>query len=66
MQRKIGPWSSGFDGTQISSVRPDRPQFLHNLAHILRVIAVGDQQRVFGVHNDKVFNAHQRHKLLGL
>ena len=29
-------------------------QLLHDLAHILRVVAVGDQQRVLGVHDDQV------------
>ena len=48
---------------QISSLRP-RAQLLYNLAYILRAVAVGNQQRVFGIHDHQILDAHQRHKLL--
>ena len=44
-------------------IPPRKPQFLHHLAHILRVIAMRNQQRILGIHNDQVLHAHQRHKL---
>ena len=40
-------------------------QFLDDFSHILGVVAVDDQQRILGVHNDKVFNADQGHKFPG-
>jgi hypothetical protein len=41
-------------------------QLLHDLAHILRVVAVGDQQRVFGVDDDQVFTPTRATNFLGL
>ncbi len=43
----------------------DDSEFLYDLAHVLGVVAMGDEQGVFGVDNDEIFHAQQRHKLLG-
>src|SRR5580692_8013187 len=40
-------------------------QFLDDLADVLRMIAVGDEKRIFGVDDDKVFNANYGNKLFG-
>src|SRR5208282_925868 len=40
-------------------------QFLDDFAYILGVVAVGDQQRILGVHNDQVLHAYKGDKLLG-
>lgn len=40
-----------------------KAEFLHDLPHVLRVIAVRNQQRIFCVHNHQVLHAYQRNKL---
>ena len=40
-------------------------QFLDNLADVLGVVAMGDQQGVFGVDDDQILYANEGDKLLG-
>src|SRR5580698_9775622 len=53
-------------GEKLDEIRsPRRREILDDLSHILRVLAVGDKQRVFGLDNNQVFYPDQSHKLLG-
>ena len=55
---RFSPSSDEFGATE-------QPQLFDDLAYVLRVISVGDEQGVFGVDDDKVFNADQSHEFPG-
>ena len=40
-------------------------EFLDDLAHVLGVVAMDDEQGIVGVHDDKIFNTHQGNEFVG-
>src|ERR1017187_804234 len=40
-----------------------RRQFLHHVAHFLRLVAVADQRRIIGVHDHEVLHTNRRHQM---
>src|SRR5260370_13983334 len=40
-------------------------KLLHHPAHVLRVFAMRNQQRILGIHDHQVFDADERYKFLG-
>ena len=48
------------------SSRAREPQFLDDLAHVLRVVAMRDQQRILGIDDHQVFTPTSATNFLGL
>src|ERR1700728_883044 len=61
----IGRTSETPNQTSDQFAAAGQAEFLDDLADVLRVVAVRDEQGIVGVDNDKVFNADQGNKLFG-